>query len=208
MEFNQSDFNIDTLGHCVYEQGDILIHVILNSLLGLFTLIGNSIVIFVYHGTKFSDNSSIYIIGFAFADITSVMLIIPQIMIAMFLQCDWDNRWELFVLTFDFSILMNLGLLSAVAIDRMWAIYKPFTYGLNKMRHVNAVIAVMVLSATESIFLLAARRYIQEFRVVVPIHILICLCIQLFIYPAIALKLWKRNRKINPQNNASGNQTR
>ena len=203
-ELNQSDFIIDELEPCLFGKGDI----VCTSLLGLMTIIVNLLVIFVYYGTKFLDSNTIYIIGFAVADITSVISIIPQIVIVMFMHCIWIIPWELFVLTFDFSILMNLGLLSAVAIDRMWAIYKPYSYGLSKHRHINAVIIVITLSATESLVLLIARRFIQAIGVVVPLQILICLCIQLFIYPAIVLKLRRQNRNIRPHNSASGNQTR
>ena len=77
-EFNKSDLFTDKLKMCALSSS--ILHRVCMSIIGLIATFGNVIVIYAYHDTKYTYTSAIYIICFAFADIVSVIFIIPQIL--------------------------------------------------------------------------------------------------------------------------------
>ena len=181
---------------------NICFHIITTTLIIVITLIGNGSVILIFHQKKMINGSNSFIIAFAFIDILSATLIAPQICFDVLVEHSGYHssiRREVFIVIVNLSILSNVGLLCAVAIDRAWAVFKPFTYSANKRRHRQTIITILSVCVLQTTIHVFAKQLFPTLRFIFPIQISIGIFILLGTYPAIVYKLFKGSREVAPR---------
>ena len=120
-------------------------HIRITILIMTITLIGNGSVFFIFYQRHMVNGSNNFIFAFAVIYINSATLILPQICCDLLVNhCEYNRfiRREVVIVIVNLSILSNVGLLSTVAFDRIWAVFKPFTNAANKRRHIFQMITV------------------------------------------------------------------
>ena len=186
--------------------GQVLITIILM----ITGIVGNGTVLKIYYKEK-KQASKIYIIALAWIDLVGCVVFLPQI-----------PFWQLVSalgLSSPVAGYISVGLMMqkqsylfvqiAMVFDRIFAVFKPHSF--NQLRRKTNLILLMIFAALQITivasatifyssgdstgFILAMLAYIPPFMV--------AFCIYVVAYPAIAVKLWKQNRRIGA---ATGNQ--
>ena len=186
-------------------------HIILTILIILITILGNGAVIFVFYKKHLVNGSNVFIIAFAVIDILSATLIAPQICFDFLVDHSGYNRYirrEIFIVIVNLTILSNVGLLSAVAIDRAWAVFRPFTYSSNKQRHIQTIAAILTLCVFQTTVQVFVKQLFPFIRFIFPIQILMGIFILFGSYPAIVYKLYRRSGQVVPKNELNQMQSR
>ena len=180
----------------------ISFHIFITILIIVIALVGNGSVIYIFCKRNLVNGSNTFIIAFAVIDILSATLITPQICFDFLVNHSGYKlfiRREIFAVILNMTILSNVGLLSAVAIDRAWAVFKPFTYSANKRRHIQTITIILAICAFQTTIHAFGKHSFPMLRFITPIQILIGMSIVFVTYPTIVYKLYKGTRKIAPQ---------
>ena len=155
--------------------------------------------------------TDVYILAMAFVDIFACMVVCPQYPF-MEKYIDEYMKHKHFalkqLLTCTGMILyMNLGLLAAIALNRVLAVFRPFTFGSSPKRSKRIVFVIVFTSLFEAIVFGNMRPFVPNADLMVNIltalHILLCLIVLTVSYPLIAIKLHRQGRKVNRPNDAT-----
>ena len=126
MEFNHSkhDYEIPQSPSYIL----IILIILLTAFIALTAVIGNGAVIIIFHKKKMINGSNNYIIAFAVLDIFISTTMNPVIGFELIVGglYYYEFRFEMWIVMNNFTILSNLGLLCAVAIDRRRAPHELF----------------------------------------------------------------------------------
>ena len=179
-----------------------IICVLIIALLGIF---GNGLVLMAHLNKNIFEKKTYFIPVLAVLDIIACIGCAPQFAI---LDIDCNNfsittrviiLWEFFILL-RFLILSNLGILSTVALDRVWAVYSPIDYAKTKASRyqVQAVFTLLVSLVAAAVSTanwspLATAIYSS----IIGFCIVCCFIILAVSYIAIAVKLFKMKRKVD-----------
>ena len=199
MEQPKLNYEISALNPYIY----ISLHIIMPIIIMLTSGIGNGTVIYVFHKKDMINGSNNFVIAFAILDILSSVFIAPQTGFEAIIgpsAYHYPTRREIFIIMTNFTILSNLCLLRAVACDRVWAMYRPYTYGSNKRRHQQTIIALLSFCVVQTTCQWIAKHWVPLLRIIFPIEIMICILALCVTYPTIIFKLYTLKRKVQPQN--------
>ena len=129
------------------------IHIICVGLITSLSLSGNSLVLYIYAKKKKPMNvGNIFILAMAILDIYA-SLAIPTQFAMMYtyvknkIYHERENEWrqEMMLYFFFTVLLLYLELLVSMALDRVWAVFAPFSYTQSKKR-------ILVMIAFEILF--------------------------------------------------------
>ena len=129
------------------------IHIICVSLIIIFSLCGNSLVIHLYAKAKPFNVGNIYILFLATLDITASIVISPQLaMIHYSIERSFYNdywRRKMMFYPLQTVLILYLEILVTIALDRVYAVFAPYSYKQTKRR----ILAIIGLEMCISLFL-------------------------------------------------------
>ena len=133
----------------MYNTGEIVVHVIAVCFIMVSGCVGNGLVIRLYGDKRKAYPNREFVIAFALLDLFGCLILAPQIaMLRWFLYLyELGNTvWiKIFFTTFSFVTLAYLCILDAVALERVWAVFRPYKFRPSKKRT-----CVIIMSTTST----------------------------------------------------------
>ena len=155
-------------------------------------LVGNSCVIYIYMSKKKIYKGNIYIVTFAVLDILALVLLLP-----FYLDVDESIERNTFLGRFFYSYaifnyIAYILLLAAMALDRVHAVFYPFSYATSKQVRYSLVM-VFLLTVTCTV----GGNFSQVFGLLgVTIVPSVVLCVLVVCYTKIIWKLVKQKNSV------------
>ena len=164
-------------------------------LLGFFT---NGLLLFIYFKTKESKHvGNVYLVTLAILDQTACFSSILIPILKLSFENSSDSTYIFLFNSFScirsFIRINNLNLSGLMAIDRLWAIFRPFTYK-RFISHAKTIIAVFVILSLIEIISFASlpRSILMTF---IGFHVLLGFLAIFTAYPVIAYRLNIRDKR-------------
>ena len=182
----------------------VILHIFAVVTIVINGMIGNGIILYI-HMHKPLKEADIYIIALAFVDLFACIVICPQY---PFLN-EYSDAY-MGINTFALVQLMGLmrlcyeiylGLLTAIALNRVHAVFRPYTFTSSTKRSKIIVVFIIVISLLD-----ACLSHILPMEItggLLIISIAVCLTLISTSYLSIAVKLYRHRHKIEHQVNAT-----
>ena len=178
-----------------YDSTWIALRAVIISFFVIVGLIANGIVLQIYMGYKGNQKqaSHLYIIILAWLDLISCCVILPQMPLFKYGIIPQKILGVQFSLQLQSYVFVQV----AMVLDRFFAVFYPFKFHqIRRKTNIVLLIAfILIQSLTQFLGILV--------HVLITIIPLVAVCIfglftTFLAYPAIAIKLWRQNRQINP----------
>ena len=179
------------------------VHIICICLIMFFSICGNTLVLYVYLRKKPFNVGNMFIITLAVLDIYAAIVIPPQFaMIHYFIErALYQDFWRRkMVLYFLLTVLfLYLEILVSIALDRVWAVFAPYSYTQSKKRITGIILLEIIISVILSVLLREINDvgYGKFNQASIGVFIIVCFSILVCSYIAIIYKLKKNKRKVD-----------
>ena len=190
-----------------FEIEDLEVYVILAVLIIAIGLSGNGVVLILYMRNTANYSCRAYAISLAIIDILAVTFLCPFVPFIDRIAYEQYQALLLYFSLFFFIILTYTSLLAATALDRAWAVYRPFAYDTSS--RTQAYISIGIFIGCGIVTILSVTLASGSSRdTMVGFLFLASFCIMLVAYPATAHKLYRRARRIEARQKQLENQAR
>ena len=174
------------------------VHITCVSIIIVFGTLTNGLLLFIFFKNKNSTNiGNVYLVTLAILDLiacyTAIFIPILKLLVENGTDTLYNTIFTSFTYIRGFIRINNLSQICLMSIDRLWAVFKPFTYRYY-ISHARAIIsASLILSALEIIsFAVVAHSVIV---IIIGSHVFLGLITICTVYPAIAYKLYVGERR-------------
>ena len=180
----------------------ISIHAICVPLIMMFIITGNTFVIYIYSKQKPLTVGNVFVIYLAIIDNCAAIYVTQFPFVYYYVTQPIGGKHylrSLFFALFAWFVLMYLGILMVIALDRVWAVYKPYSYSQSTTRTLIVITLVTIICLILSSLIFVGEGETSDGRVVKPILVVYISTSFITIvvsYAAIAIKLRKQKSKV------------
>ena len=182
---------------------EIAIYSIILALIICLACTGSIFTIYFYRKQKPMTNGGIFILTLASLDIFAVLVFAPQYLLvptrASFRKHGltyYTSR--LYAVTLECVVLSYLFILTAVALDRLIAVWRPFSYNRSPRRCLATVVTLVAMALCASIVTVTVETDEGNIVRLTLVAFIIGSFVTLFVaYSLIVYKLRKQRRKVN-----------
>ena len=155
---------------------------------------GNGSIIYVYFKKNTNDLGNIFVLTLAMIDLAFCYILPPYFLIIdsfrdQISEVAITYLVDICLLMVRFFLLINLEMLCIMALERLWAVLKPFSFQKFRKKTYIVVIATVTIALIEAFIATMATMAISV-RIVFA-HVFLTLLIILVTYPVIIIKLFK-----------------
>ena len=172
----------------------------------IFGTIGNGLVIAIYR-KQHKLTGRVYILLLAGIDLTACLFVVPQATL-YFSELQGSGLATFRIIYIQESIVMIQSYIfvqNAMALDQFLAVFYPTVYKKRRRKMNNAMLVICLclvpLFITQSTFIKHQGDTAAQLGILFALPPLISLMTMLLVYPAIARKLYKQHRAVQPAKN-------
>ena len=183
----------------------IMLHIVVVAIVVITGSFCNGAILYIQHKKPNRNEMDIYTIALASVDLFVCLVLGPQypFLGAYIKQYNKGNIFalrQLFTCA-EFAFLMTLGVLTAIALIRVNAVFRPFTFVWSPRRSKYIVLAIGLICLIYSCLSNNTRNLVLNGEVIASsltaIQILLCLVSIAVSYLAIVIKLYRHGRHLN-----------
>ena len=166
--------------------------------------ISNGIIIYSQMKKPSFNETDIYILALACVDLFACTVMCPQypFLDVYIEEYNRNNHFalrQLFTCA-SFFLVMYLGLLTAIALNRVMAVFRPHSYISSVKRSKIIVAVIFCVNLLDAITSINLQRYLLNgyifANLLKAIQILLCLCLMIICYLSIVVRLQRQKRKV------------
>ena len=189
-----------------YTNAPVALHIFAVPAIIITGIIGNGLIIYIQIRKPTLKEVDIYILALAFVDLLVCLVICPQypFLNKYIVESKKGNSFALVELLTCMSLLIWIypALLTAIALNRFHAVFRPYTYVSSTKRSKLIVAAIIIISFSETVVASLLLNYMPnrytlgtEFRLTLT-WMCLCLFLTSISYLMIVIRLYQHKRKI------------